>query len=163
MEKYDRKQVSDIEQLTEKQKQEIRQQNEEKKEYLSSYKKYKQKAKRLEEQLEELRLGEMSPCLVQSDMPGAHNQKDLSDYIVRRDGLIEKIVKARKAAIERFSEVQRQIEQMEDENEKTVLTLRYLRNYSWEKICIELDYSWRQIHYIHSRALEHFQYIRKIA
>ena len=62
----------------------MKEENEKKKEYLLSYKKYKQEAKRLGEQLEELRTGEQYPCLVLSDMPKAHNKKDLSDYMVRR-------------------------------------------------------------------------------
>lgn len=154
-ENQDRKQVGKITRLEEGQK--IREQNERKKEYLWGYRRYRQQAQRLEGQLEELYLGQLSPCLKLSDMPRAHCQKDLSDYIVRRDELAEKIIKARKTAVEKFSEVQERIEQMEDENEKTVLTLRYLRDYNWEKICITLNYSWRQIHYIHSRGLEHFR------
>ena len=52
-----------MEKLTEDQRKKRQQENEAKKEYLQSYKKYKQKAKRLEEQLEELRLGKMFPSM----------------------------------------------------------------------------------------------------
>lgn len=149
----------ELEKLTPGQRQQKQQENEKKKEYLQSYKKYKQKAKRLEEQLEELRLGKMLPSLVVSDMPSTHNQKDLSDYMVQYDDLVSKIIKARKDAVTRFAEVQQAIELLEDENEKTVLTLRYLRDWNWEKICVKMEYSWRQVHYIHSRALEHFKKI----
>jgi DNA-directed RNA polymerase specialized sigma subunit len=148
-----------LEKVTEEQRRMRQRENEEKKEYLQSYKKFKQKAKRLEEQLAELRLGEMMPSLVTSDMPSAHNQRDLSDYMVKYDKLYSQIIKARKDTIERFTEVQQQIELLLDENEKTVLTLRYLRSYGWERICVEMNYSWRQVHYIHSRALEHFEMI----
>lgn len=148
-----------MEKLPEDQRKKRQQENEAKKEYLQSYKKYKQKAKRLEEQLEELRLGKMFPSMGMSDMPGAHNQKDLSDYMVQYDRIETNIIKARKDAIIRYEEVRQQIEQLEDENEKRVLTLRYLKSYGWERICVEMEYSWRQIHYIHSRALEHFNMI----
>lgn len=154
-----RKQVIQMEKLTPERRQKRQQENEAKKEYLQSYRKYKQKAKRLEEQLEELRLGKMHPSLVVSDMPSAHNQKDMSDYMVQYDALMSKIIRARKDAVTRFTEVQQAIENLEDENEKTVLTLRYLRNYEWKKICVKIQYSWRQVHYIHSRALEHFKII----
>ena len=90
-------------------------------------------------------------------MPKAHNKKDLSDYMVRREELIDKIIKARKNAVEKFSEVQNRIEQMEDEIEKTLLTLRYLRNYNWEKICEEIQYSYKQVHRIHLKALQNFR------
>jgi len=98
-----------LEKMTPEQRQ---QENEKKKEYLQSYKKYKQKARRLEEQLEELRLGKMLPSLVVSDMPSAHNQKDLSEYMVQCDELVSKIIKARKEAVTRFAEVQQAIEEL---------------------------------------------------
>ena len=97
------------------------------------------------------------PSLTMSDMPGAHNQKDLSDYIVRQDKIVSQIIKARKDAIECFTEVQQSIEQLEDENEKIVLTLRYLRNYKWERICVEIGYSWIQTHRIHAKALQNIK------
>jgi DNA-directed RNA polymerase specialized sigma subunit len=131
--------------------------NEAKKAYLLSYKAYKQKQKRLEEQLEELRQTEMSPSLIVSDMPGAHNQRDLSDYAAKYDALLNQIINARKHTVERFTEIRQQIELLEDENEKMVLTLRYLRNYNWEKICVEMEYSWKQVHRFHSRALLNFE------
>jgi DNA-directed RNA polymerase specialized sigma subunit len=46
---------------------------------------------------------------------------------------------------------------MEDENEKDVLTYRYLRGMKWEDIAVKMGYSWRRIHYIHSKALENFR------
>lgn len=146
-----------MERLTEEQKKERQKQNEEKKEYLLSYKEYKQQAKRLEEQLEEIRLGKMFPSLVQSDMPSAHNQKDFSDYMVRCDELIDEILKQRYKAIERFTEIQKQIELMENEKEKMILTYRYIRNYNWGKICEMMEYSWKQIHRIHDKALSNFE------
>ena len=149
-----------MEQLTEAQIKEIRKQNEEKKEYLLSYKRYKQKASRLQEQLEEIRLGKMFPGLIVSDMPSAHSQKDLSDYMVKYDNLVTRIIKARKQAVERFSEVQQQIEQMVNENEKTVLTLRYLRGYSWEKVYEKMGYSRQQTHRIHAKALKNFEFCK---
>lgn len=137
----------------------MQQENEEKKIYLQSYRIFKQKARRIEEQLSELRLDEMLPSLPVSDMPSTHNHRDLSDYMVKYDKLYSQLIKARKDTIERFAEVSERIELMENENEKTVLVYRYLRNYNWEKICVEMNYSWRQVHYIHGKALEHFRMI----
>lgn len=142
--------------LTAEQRQQRQQDNEKKKENLLSYKKYKQKVKRLEEQLAEIQSGKMSPSLIQSDMPSAHNQKDLSDYIVQCDQIEREIMKIRKDAVDRFSEVQQQIELMEDENEKTVLTLRYLRDLKWEQIACEIGLSWTHVHRIHSKALKNY-------
>lgn len=44
-----------------------------------------------------------------------------------------------------------------DGTERQLIRLRYMdgdRALSWEKICIEMSCSWRQVHYIHSRALK---------
>ena len=41
-----------------------------------------------------------------------------------------------------------------DEREKLLMRLRYINCYSWEKICVEMNYSWRQVHYIHSNSLK---------
>lgn len=143
--------------ITTEQKQTMQQENEEKKAYLQSYKQYKQTARRLEEQLEELRLNEMLPSLKMSDMPSSHNQKDLSNYMAKYDELFSEIIRLRYDAIKRFEEVRQQIELLKDENEKTVLTFRYLRNYKWEKICVEMNYSWMQVHRFHAQALQNFK------
>jgi hypothetical protein len=31
---------------------------------------------------------------------------------------------------------------------------RYLEGLTWEKVCVEMNYSWRQTHNIHARALD---------
>jgi len=49
------------------------------------------------------------------------------------------------------------VENLEDETEKAVLTYRYLRGYTWEQICVKMEYSWKQIHRIHGKALKNFK------
>ncbi len=142
--------------------QDVQRQKEEKKEYLLGYRKYRQQAKRLEEQLAELKMGKALPKMILSGMPGAKNQKDLSDYIVRCDGLIGQIMEARKNALEQFADVQRQIESMEDETEKTLLTLRYLRNWKWNDIAFEIGVEWTHVHRIHGKALMHLKIEKRV-
>lgn len=38
--------------------------------------------------------------------------------------------------------------------EALLIRLRYIEQKRWEEICVEMNYSWRQIHYIHSEALK---------
>lgn len=130
--------------------------NESKKEYLRSYIPAVGAARRLEEEIEQLRADKMAPALVMDDMPHAHDQKDLSDYAARLDELERKLIKARYERIDLYAEIFADIESLEDETEKTVLTYRYLRRYSWEKICVEMGYQWAQVHRIHARALKNF-------
>nr|DAG33722.1 MAG TPA: Protein of unknown function (DUF1492) [Caudoviricetes sp.] len=130
--------------------------NELRKEYLRSYIPAVNAARRLEEEIERLRADKMAPALVMDDMPHAHDQKDLSDYAARLDELERKLIKARYEHIDLYAEIFADIERLEDETEKTVLTYRYLRRYSWEKICVEMGYQWAQVHRIHARALKNF-------
>ena len=45
------------------------------------------------------------------------------------------------------------IESVEDDRERLLLQYRYLDGKTFEKIAVEMNYSWRQIHRLHSRAL----------
>ena len=41
-----------------------------------------------------------------------------------------------------------------DSNHRRLLRMRYLQDYTFEKISVEMNYSWRQIHRLHSDALK---------
>ena len=131
--------------------------NEEKKELLLSYKMYRQKAWRMEEQLKEIRMHKLFPGRILSELPAGTERKDLSDYIVQCEGFIQEIIQARMQAVCRITEVQRSIEAMQDETEKTVLTMKYLRDNKWEEIADKLHIGIRHIHRIHNSALNHFE------
>ena len=45
------------------------------------------------------------------------------------------------------------IEAVEDDREKLLLQYRYLDGRTFEEIAVQMHYSWRQIHRLHSRAL----------
>ena len=130
--------------------------NELKKEYLRSYTPAVSAARRIEEEIERLRADKIAPALVMDDMPHANDQKDLSDYVAKLDELERKLIKERYKRIDLYAEIFADIERLEDETEKAVLTYRYLRRYSWEKICVEMGYQWAQVHRIHARALKNF-------
>jgi len=130
--------------------------NEIKKEYLNRYIDCKRASKRIEEQIEELKTNKMFPSMVISGMPSAHSKSDLSDYIVKLDELISELIRARYKKINTYTEIFKQIEIIDDENEKEVLTLKYINGYKWEFIADEMNYSCRQIHNIHRNALSKF-------
>jgi len=132
--------------------------NDKKKDYLNSYKNLCKKLKSLEDQLQSLRETEESaktPSI--SDMPKAHNQTDLSDVMVRIEEVYTKIVRLRAECIKRKLEIEDKIADMPDGIEADILRKRYLEFKSWEEICVELNYSWRQTHRLHSNALSNFK------
>lgn len=50
-----------------------------------------------------------------------------------------------------------QIDSMEDENTYNILFSRYIQKKSFERIAIEMEYSWRQIIRLHGNALRQFE------
>lgn len=130
--------------------------NEKKKDFLLSYQREKKAVQRLEEQLEELRINKISPSVINDGMPHGIDQRDLSDYIVKLDEIEREVKAARYRRICAFQKVQRQIEAMENEKEKDLLTYRYLRGLEWEEVAEKMGYSLRKIHYLHGDALKHF-------
>lgn len=132
--------------------------NEKKKEYLMSYQRAKRKVRRLERQLHELRLNKMGPSAINNDgMPRSSDMSDLSDYVAKLDEIERDIVTARYRRICTFQKIQRAIEAMEDEQEKDLLTYRYIDGLKWEEVAVKMGYSWQHIHKIHSRALKNLR------
>lgn len=132
--------------------------NKQKKEFLWSYQRAKRDVARLETQLEELRLNQLGPKAITYDgMPHGTELGDLSDYMAKYDEIEQAIIKARYRRISAFQWVRDSIEALEDDREKELLTLRYLRGMKWEEIAVNMGYSRRKIHYLHGEALEHFE------
>lgn len=132
--------------------------NELKKEYLNQYLECVRAVRRIESQIEELRLSIMCPSMRISDMPTASNtQKDLSDYIVKENTLIDEMIKLRYKRIETYTDIFRRIEMIEKEDERAVLTLRYIKGLKWEEIAVNVHVEWAQVHRIHAKALKNFE------
>ena len=100
--------------------------NEKKKEYLNGYKYAKRREKRILEQIQQLRLDAMFPCLQGDGMPRGSSQSDLSDYMERYEELMEELKRKRLAALEEMQEILHQIGKLKDEDEKEVLERRYI-------------------------------------
>ena len=128
-----------------------------KKEYLLGFQKISRQLARLENELTEIRLNKYCPSCISDGMPHASGCSDLSSYMAKVDELEKKILKKRYNRLQKQQEIRNRIERIEDENEKDVLTYRYLRGMKWEDIAVKMGYSWRRIHYIHSKALENFR------
>lgn len=132
--------------------------NDKKKEYLNSYKILCRKLESLEEQLQSLREVEQSAKIQSiSDMPKGSKQADLSDVMVKMEVVFTKIIRLRAECLERKLDIESRIADIPDGIEADILRKRYIEFKPWEKICVEIGYSWRQTHYIHSNALSNFK------
>lgn len=136
--------------------------NEEKKEYLRSYRRAKKEALVLEEAIEELRSNRISPSMRRPDgMPKGNGGSDLSAYAARLDELERELQAKKWEAIDRYHQVCADILAVPGETERQLLQYRYINGYTWEQIAVKMGYSWRQVHYIHKRALERFEISKK--
>ena len=131
--------------------------NELKKQYLNGYKYARMRAKRVAEQIQQLRLDTMFPCLQGDGMPRGSNQSDLSDYMERHDELMEELKKEELDAVAQYTDIHRAIKRMQDEEEKEILERKYLMQKSWETIAEELGISRRTAIRIHGNALTNFK------
>ena len=85
-----------------------------------------------------------------------NSERDLSDLLIKKDELMAKILRdidRKERARQRINDA---IEAMWNENEKTVLILRYKQGMTFEQVAEAMNYSWRHILNIHGNALAHF-------
>ena len=131
----------------------IHEENEQKKEYLKSYRRAIKREQDILDEIQRLRLDKMFPSVVNDGMPHGSSHSDLSDYAAILDEQIELLKEERLEKARCYQKIERQIRQMENEDEQEVLRLRYILGMKWEEVAVKMDYSWRQIHRIHSSAL----------
>ena len=58
--------------------------------------------------------------------------------------------------------VERMIESLEP-TERTIARYRYIDGMTWEEVAVATGYSWRQVHRIHGRLLDHLTEAEKMA
>lgn len=87
-------------------------------------------------------------------MPRGGGGNGLDEQIARIDALERRAAKARKKALDLAEQIEDMIDALEDNTQKTVLSLHYLKGYSWVKVGMVLHYTDRNVRRIHGKALE---------
>lgn len=135
----------------------IKKENEAKKEYLMRYRDALRAEKQIEEESTQLRLDTMMPAVVNDGMPHGSGIGDLSGYAAQVDELLQDLKEQMEKRIQIRREITQKIEKMPNETEKMVLRYRYIHLLKWEEIAVKMCYSWKGIHKVHGRALQHFK------
>lgn len=92
---------------------------------------------------------------VRYDVPiGGKGRKDISDTMTIYESLQKKLIQQRYRAISEMNEVKAVIDQIELQEQRQVLTLRYISGLSWESIAQQMYFTERYVHRIHNDALE---------
>ena len=131
--------------------------NDQKKEYLNGYKYARRREKRILEEIQQLRLDAMFPCLQGDGMPRGSSQSDLSDYMVKHDELTEELKTERLEALEKMQEIKSAIRKLRDEDERGILERRYILMQSWDIIAERMGMDRRTATRKHGKALENFE------
>ena len=82
---------------------------------------------------------------------------DMADKIAKIETLEQQVNDEWDELIYKREEAAQLIEQLENPKYKGVLIERYINCKSWEKIAVELNYSWNGLFKIHGKALREFQ------
>ena len=127
------------------------------KEYLQQYKHIQREIEDIDRRMAQIRLKYAAPSAINySDMPKAHIQTDLSDYIVKMDELTDYMISkyTRLRGIE--VDIYKRVDRMENQKERELLRYRYIDGMTWTEIADALDTTERNVYFIHGRALRHF-------
>ena len=130
--------------------------NEKKKEYLRSYQKHVRRIKRIESDMEEIRMMKQYPSMSSDGMPHVSNNSDLSNYAAVLDKKERELIREKQSRVVGYRDVTNQIEILESDLERDVLHYRYIKGLEWWEIAEKMGYSERQIHRYHGKALAHF-------
>jgi hypothetical protein len=91
-----------------------------------------------------------SPDKVQSSGSASRLEDATLKLLALEDSIIDSI----HAKVKKQNEVKAVIGRVRDARQREVLEHRYLLGKKWEQICVDMHYEWRQVHYLHSRALK---------
>lgn len=114
----------------------------------------KKNIQHMEDKLEELDTQATKITTQISDMPkGGSSHDKTGDVISKIVELKDEINYKLKMMYSLEKKVEKAIKNL-PAREAYLIRLRYIEMNSWEQICVAMNYSWRQIHYIHSEALK---------
>lgn len=125
------------------------------KERLRAYRDLRQERDKLKKLIEELDANLYGPTTPNLDgLPRSHGGASAVESLVAQKDQIERKYLAKVAELTAELEtIERAIEVLEP-RERTLIRLYYIEGLTWEQVCVEMSYSWRQVHRIHGMALE---------
>ena len=95
-----------------------------------------------------------------SDVVSSSGSQDkLGEAVARIVDLEEEINRAVDTYVDKKSEVSKVVEQVNDPDQVAVLYKRYFRHETWEQIACEMHMTFRNVCYIHGRALRAVEYL----
>ena len=128
------------------------------KDELKNYTENNREIKIIEEDIKKLQEQKSSiNSLVLSDMPKTFNNNDndkIGALIAEIEELIEKYIDKMRNLIRIQNEIENVINNIEDATDRNIIRLKYIEDYTWERICVVMNFSWNGVHKRHKKILE---------
>lgn len=127
------------------------------KEELKEYIETKREIKIIEEKIEFLKEKKTSiKSMVITDEPrGSNSESDrLGELLGEIEELIDVYNKKQDRLFKQQMKIEKCIDKLEDSIDRNIMRLKYIDGYTWERICVMLNYSWNGIHKKHRKILE---------
>ena len=125
------------------------------KEELKEYVETKREIKIIEEKIECLESKKTSiKSMIIDDMPKSEPEQDrLGQLLIQIEELIDLYNEKQDKLLKQQLEIENCIDKLDSSLERNIMRLRYLESMKWEKICVEVNYSWENVHRIHRKIL----------
>ena len=136
-------------------------------EYLTRYRDAVRESREIELKITQLQLRYRAPSAINySDMPKAHNNSDLSDYMEKLEELTEQLYAKYERCLGIMIDIEMRLDRMtgykDAQIDREILRHRYTnitdkgRYCPWELVADAVGYSVRQVKTKHGSALQHF-------
>lgn len=125
------------------------------KEELKGYIETKREIKIIEEKIEYLESKKTSiKSMIIDDMPKPEPEQDrLGQLLGEIEELIDIYNKKQDKLFKQQIKIEKCIDKLDNALERNIMRLRYLEGHKWEKVCVETNYSWENVHRIHRKIL----------
>ena len=98
-----------------------------------------------------------------SEKVSGTKKSDLADKYVKLEEYFDKVNAEWDILIDMRIEAKAMIAMLPDETQQAVLYARYINCEEWERIAVDMDFSLRNMFYVHGRALRSFEGLHRIA
>ena len=134
------------------------------KEYLNRVRRQNYILKQTEKEMNEVRADILTlrASSLSEHVSGSKNS-DTADKYIRLEKYMEKVNAERDNLIDMRNEAKGFIRAMPDPMQQAVLYARYINCEDWERIAVDMEFSLRNVFYVHGRALRSFERLHRIA
>ena len=128
-----------------------------KKEELKNYIETKREIEIIKDKIEYLEENKTSiKSMIIDDMPkGSNTENDrLGELLGKIEELLNIYNEKQIRLIKQQMKIEDAIDKLEEATDRNIMRLKYIDGYTWERICVVLNYSWNGIHKKHRKILE---------